>query len=265
MSGHVPTRQRRSALTAQLSVIHALVLREMQLRFGESKLGYLWLVGEPLLLAFGISAVHWVTGHDIGDIPVFLFYALGYSPFFMFRAIVNRNATAVTGSSNLLFHQNIKVNDLTISRTVMEAAACITVVMLIVCFAIFIDGAWPAHPGLFVLGLLLSAIVSHGFSSLLAALVVFYEPLERMIHPLTYLMMPFSGAFLMMSSVTPEYRQILLWNPMVHVHEAIRHAQWGDRLVSYYDISYVLLWALILNLLGIAALRAARPYVTLSH
>jgi capsular polysaccharide transport system permease protein len=238
----------------------------MQLRFGQSKVGYLWLVAEPLMLGFGISLIHWMTDRGLpNNIPVFLFYALGYTPFYMFRSIVTRNAGAIGNSMQLLSHRSIKLHDLTMARTLLEAAACSTVTAILVLGGIIFAGIWPAHPGLFVLSLVLSALLGHGFGTLLASLIVFVEPLERIVHPLTYLMMPFSAAFLMLDNVTPEARARLLYNPLAHVHEALRHAQWGDKIVSYYDIPYVMLWVLILNLLAVAALRAARPHLTMAQ
>ena len=265
MSGHVPQRVRRSALSSQLGVLHALLVREMQQRFGRSRIGYVWLLAEPLLLGFGIAVLHWMTeSHLPNNIPVFLFYALGYMPFYMFRSILTRNAGAIPQSMQLLFHRNIKLHDRTMSRTMLEVVACMAVVALLVGGGIVFLGEWPAYPGLFVLSLLLSALLGHGFGTLLASLITFYEPLERVIHPLTDLMMPFSGAFVMLSSVTPSAREALLWVPLVHVHEAMRYAQWGDRIVAYYNIPYTLLWVLVLNVLAIASLRVARRHLTMS-
>ncbi|MBO1081342.1 ABC transporter permease [Roseomonas haemaphysalidis] len=266
MSDHVPRRARRGALSAQLGVLHALVLREMQLRFGQSKVGYLWLVAEPMMLGFGVSLIHWMTDRGLpNNIPVFLFYALGYAPFYMFRGILTRNAGAITHSMPLLYHRSVKLHDLTMARTLLEAAACSVVIGLLVVGGGLFGGYWPAHPGLFVVSLVFSALIGHGVGTLLAALIVFVEPVERLVHPLTYLMMPFSAAFLMLASVTPATRDALLYNPLANVHEAMRHAQWGDKVVSYFSLPYVMLWILILNVLAMAAMRAARPRLSMAR
>ena len=263
MSGYVPRRRQASALATQLRVIHALVIRDMQLRFGQSRIGYVWLVAEPAIWALGISTVHWLAGHGLQhNIPVFLFYGLGYAPFYMFRGILTRNAGAISNGRSLLYHRAIRLHDLNISRTVLEAAACMPVILMLVVGGIIIGGYWPSDPGLFVFSLVLSALLAHGLGTLLAALIVFYEPLERFVHPFTYLMIPISGAFGMLDSLPESAREVLLWNPLAHVHEAMRYAQWGDLIVAHYDISYVLIWVLSLNFMGMMALRAARPYVT---
>jgi ABC-type polysaccharide/polyol phosphate export permease len=43
---------------------------------------------------------------------------------------------------------------------------------------------------------------------------------------------------------------------MVSLHEAMRDAQFGSRIVSYHDLGYVLWWALGATLVGLAAVRA---------
>jgi capsular polysaccharide transport system permease protein len=266
MSDNIPRRIQKNALEGQLRVIHALVIREMLTRFGASRLGYLWLVGEPAMLAFGVSTIHWASGHSIGNnIPPFLFYGLGYAPFFMFRSIFTRNASAVVASRSLLFHRSIALHDICISRSLVEFVAIVPIVAIFVVIGLFYMEVWPSNLGVMMLALCLSAVLSHGFGCLIGALVVFYEPLERITHPLTYLMMPLSGAFFMVESMPPELQSAFLWVPLVHVHEMFRDGMWGGKIISHYSISYVLLWILAVNLLGMAALRVSRQKVSLSH
>jgi capsular polysaccharide transport system permease protein len=57
----------------------------------------------------------------------------------------------------------------------------------------------------------------------------------------------------------PAFREILLWNPQTHLHEMIRYGFFGDALPSYFSIAYLCFWIGLLNLVGLAALRAVRP------
>jgi len=58
-----------------------------------------------------------------------------------------------------------------------------------------------------------------------------------------------------------DLQRIALWIPTVHCFELVREGQFGSRVPTHYDISYVLAWAAGLNLLGMAALRHARRAV----
>ncbi len=264
MIGDVPRRAESSQVATQIRVIGALFMRELLTRFGTSRIGFIWLLAEPMFLALMISTMHSLSGHGVGNnLPTFLFYAMGYTPFVMFRSIVNRGQNVINANMSLLFHRNITLLDLAIARNLMEAAVCSMIITLFVTVAAVFFDEWPHEPALLFCGLMLSALLAHGLSMLLAALTCFYEPIERFTHPLTYLMMPISATFYMLSMLPEESRQLLLINPLVHVHEMNRWAQFGDRIVPYYSIPYVLCWILGLNLLGMAGLRAARSRITM--
>lgn len=266
MSDNVPQRLRDGGFAAQLRVIQALVIRTLLGRFGQSRAGYFWLVGEPVMLAVGVSTIHWFAGHDLpNNIPVFLFYGLGYAAFFMFRSVISRCAGAISGNINLLYHRSISLHDLILARTVVEFVAVVPVILIFMLGGMLYADVWPANPGLFALSLVLSALLGHGGGALLAALIVLYEPLERLVHPMTYLMMPLSAAFVLVDSMPPGAQEVILKNPLAHINEAIRYAQWGDKIVAHFDLSFVTLWVLILNFLGLAALRAVRSRISIAH
>lgn len=252
-------------MAAQVRVISALFMRELLTRFGRSRIGYIWLIGEPMLLALMISTLHWASGsHLPNDLPTFLFYGMGYVPFFMFRSITARGAGVINANMSLLFHRSISLLDLMIARNLMEMMVCTTIVLLFILGGFLTIGEVPSDPALLILGLLLSALLGHGLAMVLASTQVFLEFVERLVHPFTYLLMPISAPFYMVESMPPEARDVLLWNPLVHVNEMNRWAMFGDRITPHFDLGYVMIWVLGLNLLGLAGLRAARPRLSIS-
>ncbi|WP_367614510.1 ABC transporter permease [Teichococcus coralli] len=265
MIGDVPRREQTGAVAAQVGVISALFIREMLTRVGRSRLGILWLMAEPIILSSLISLLHWLSGSDLPNgLPVFLFYALGYVPFMMFRSIVNRGAHAIHANISLLHHSRITLLDVMVSRNLMEAMVCSTVIALYMVIATLFMGEPPHQPALFIFGLTLSALLAHGLAMVLASAQVVWEWVEHLVHPFTYLMLPISASFFMLDMMPQETRELLLWNPLVHVHEMNRWAMFGDRVTPYYDVSYVLLWIIMLNLLGMAGLRVARVRLSIS-
>ena len=53
----VPPAQARPpapALLRQLSIVRALMLRELITRYGREGLGFLWVIGEPLVFCLGV-------------------------------------------------------------------------------------------------------------------------------------------------------------------------------------------------------------------
>ncbi|MGG5812506.1 ABC transporter permease [Falsiroseomonas sp. CW058] len=241
-------------------VIHALVLRELQTRFGRSQIGFLWLFVEPLMLASAIGLLHWLADHRKGaGIPVFLFYLIGYTPFFAFRAIISRAPSAFHSNMTLMYHRQVRLFDIVLARHLLEAGAVLTVtVAIVVGTALVMETLPPSLPAL-AGGIVLLVFYAHGLGMLAAAAASVSDVAERMIHPLVYLSLPLSGAFFALHHMPPSFRALVLWNPQANLHEMVRDGMFGDVLPAYYDVPYVLGAVALVNLLGMAALRAVRP------
>lgn len=248
-------------LRIQTRVIHALLMREMQTRFGRNQLGFLWLFLEPLLLAFAIAAIKTVAnmGEQHPGIPPFVFALVGYLPYFTFRAIVARAPGTLRANMTLLYHAQIRLLDVVLARHMLEMAAVMTVMALIVAgVALYADLPANDIPTL-MLALLLLCLYANGLGLLAAAASAASEIAERLIHPLVYLSLPLSGALFSLHNLPPAIREILLWNPQANIHEMVREGFFGHLLPTYYSIGYVAFWVGLFNLLGLAALRAVRP------
>lgn len=245
----------------QMRVVNALLLREMQGRFGRNQLGFLWLFIEPLLLAGAIATVKWVTsaGHRYPGISIFVFALVSYLPYFTFRAIVSRAPGTLRANMTLLYHAQVKLIDVVLARHGLEMAAVIAVMALIVVGVGIWGDAPPSSIPLLLLALVLLILLANGLGLLAAAASAASEVAERLIHPLIYLSLPLSGALFALHSMDPTIREALLWNPQAHIHEMVREGFFGELLPSYFNIGYVLFWVGVLNLLGLAALRAVRP------
>ncbi len=246
----------------QWRVVRALLLREMQTRFGRNQLGFLWLFLEPLMLALAIAFVKSFVlgrGREYPGVSTFVFCLVGYLPYFTFRAIVSRAPGTLRSNMSLLYHSHIKLIDVVLARHLLEAAAVVTVMTMIV-FGIAIWADLPPNnvPAL-LFGLILLFLYAQGLGLLAAAGSAASEVVERLIHPLVYLSLPLSGALIPLHELPPKLREVLLWNPQAHIHEMVRDGFFGHVLPSYYSPGYLLFAAALVNLLGLAALRAVRP------
>lgn len=255
------TSQTLRGFRLQLRVVEALLLREMKTRFGHNQLGFVWLFLEPLLLATAIALFKWATnvGRTYPGISMFVFALISYLPYFAFRAIVARAPGTLRQNMPLLFHSRIKLLDVVMARHALEMAAVITVMALIAIGVSIWGGAMPANIPTLFLGLVLLFAFSNGLGLIAAAVSAVSPVAERLIHPMVYLSLPLSGALVALHSLDPALRTVLLWNPQAHIHEMIRDGFFGDLLPSYFSVPYILLWAGLFNLIGLAALRAVRP------
>lgn len=247
------------AFRIQCRVIGALLLRELSGRFGRHNFGYLWLFLEPMMLGGAIAVVHHVSGHGLpGGLAVMPFWVIGYIPYYLFRGVVNRGPSAIHGNQSLLYHRRITVFDIIVSRNLLEGAAVFGALSVFLLGFGLVLGDWPKEPGKMVIGMALMFLLSHGLSLLIASGSVYTELFERIVHLMTYLSLPFTGAFFMVFWLPTDLQHIVLWIPTVHCFELIRAGQFGTQVPTHYDLSYVVICIAVLNLLGMAALRRAR-------
>lgn len=251
-----------SCFRIQVRVIGALMLRELGTRFGRDNLGYLWLFLEPMMLGGAIGLLHHISGHGLpGGLDPFVFWVIGYIPFYLFRGIVNRAPTAVTGNQSLLYHRRVTILDIMASRHLLEGAAVgVALAVFLLVFGILFD-LRPPEPGLMVLGMVLMLGLAHGLALLIAAGSIYTELFDRLTHLFTYLFMGLTGAFYMVFWLPTDLQRAALTIPTVHCFELVRHGLYGTLVPTTYDIPYVATWVAMLNLLGMAALRRARRHL----
>ena len=89
------------------------------------------------------------------------------------------------------------------------------------------------------------------------------EVFERVTHLFTYLTMPFMGCFYMAFWLPTDLQRLALLNPTLHFFEMMRYGLYGLRVPTHFDLGYILVWTALVNLLGMAAIRAARRHLVI--
>jgi len=250
----------RDGAAVQARVIGALMMRELHTRFGRRNLGYVWLFLEPLILGLLITLLFRASrGNGQTAIPMFDFFAIGYSLYFIFRSVVSRATGAIRSNTMLLYHRPVTPADFFYARHLLEAAAAVTTMALLTAGAVVVaDSEWPSEPLLMFGAAFLMLWLAHGLGMIFAAAAEEWEVADRLLPPLTYIMMPISGVFFLLAWMPPELQRLLAWNPMVHIFEMLREGQFGARVVTTWDPFYVVAWAMGLHLLGLCAIRIVR-------
>ncbi len=251
----------------QLRVISALILRELHTRFGRHHLGYAWIFLEPMILGGCIAMVHYVSGHGLpGGLNVAAFYIVGYTPYYLFRAILNRAAGSVMANQPLFYHRQVSYLDVMLARNLLDCATVMIAVFIMIIALSNFEAALPHDPLKIVVGIVLMAAFCHGFALLILAATVWgHENVERVVHPFTYLMIPFTGAFFMVWWLPTEMQYYALLNPSVHMFEIIRDGQFGPGVPYHWDLGYMVACTVVLNLLGMLALRAVKGRLASEH
>jgi capsular polysaccharide transport system permease protein len=253
----------QAAAAVQLRVIGAIMMRELHTRFGRNNIGYLWLILEPMMLAAGVTVFHILSNMHLpyGMRPA-PFYSSGYTCFIMFRGCILRSGPVLEANRALLYHRQITIFDLVFARCLLEAAATMfAMVLILAIWAALGVGNLPDRPLLLLLGMGLMFVFSLGPAMLNCAGCEWSQTVDRFVHPALYLMLPISGMFTIFEWIPPSFRSYMLWFPLPHILELVREGQFGNFNSPYVDVPYVLAWSGGLILLGFLALRVIRRHV----
>ena len=244
----------RRSLQIQVRVIWALILREIITRYGRHNIGFLWLFVEPMLFTLGVTALWTVAGlHHGSDLPITAFALTGYSTILLWRNMPNRCVGSVMPNSALMYHRNVRVLDIFLSRIALEAiGATISFVALSAVF-IFLELMEPPEDALQVAqAWLLTAWFGAAFAMLLGAWSEKSEIVEKLWHPAAYLLFPLSGAAYMVDALPREFADAVLWLPMVHGTEMLREGYFGSKITAHYDITYMFTFNMALTLFALS-------------
>lgn len=249
----VPEGSFMRSLAIQRRVMGALLMREVITRFGRDNLGVLWLVGEPMLFTMGVAALWAAAGMNHGTgIPIVAFAITGYSSVLVWRNTVNRCSMAIQANLNLLYHRNVRIIDVMVTRIVLEVAGATG--SFLVLSILFMSIEWLSTP-VDLLQVLFGWLMLVWFGASLAltmgALTSYSHIVERLWHPAAYLLFPLSGAAFMVDWLPPAAQKFVLLLPMVHGVEMVREGFFGNTVRTHYDVAYMATCCLVLTLTGL--------------
>jgi ABC-type polysaccharide/polyol phosphate export permease len=254
-----PARQfpLKASLEIQLRVIRALFMREVLTRYGRHNIGFLWIFVEPMIFTLGIAALWTFVGmHQRSSIPIVAWAVTGYSSVLLWRNMPSRCVRAVEPNQALMYHHNVKVLDVYLARVFLEAAGASLSFVILSMFFITIGRMAPPEDLLEVaMGWALLAWFGMSLAILVGALSEEYDLVEKLWHPITYLMFPLSGAAFNVDALPHAAQKFILVLPMVHGVELLRAGYFGSTFRAHYSIEYMVTVCMVLSLLGVARAR----------
>lgn len=250
----------QKAAVVQARVIGSLVLRETRVRYGRSELGYIWALANPIAwivvisLLFSMRGVSAPHGESMG-----LFVALGVVPFRLYGELANQCGNAINSNQALLNFPIVKELDSIVARAILEFSTFILILTIIISGMILFSGA-PLPSNLLVIGEGLAGIALFGFGvgTINAVMSVKIPSWMNVYKLLSTPLLWISGIFYSLESIPPVFRDVLVWNPIIHGVEYVRLGYFQHYRDTHVSISYLFACGLILTFIGLAAERAIR-------
>ena len=253
-------------LRIQGRVIKALMIRELVTRFGRENIGFLWIMGEPLLFA-GLVGALWSylkgpESHGIGIIP---FVVSGYIPLTFLRHSFGQSAKIFVANSALLYHRQVKVLDFIFVRVSLEAIGAMMAYLFAGIVLLFF-GAFPipADVALLIAGWAIYVLFVLSICLVLAPLSEMSTAVEKLVPVSVYVAIPFSGVFNMASWLPAGVREYLMWSPLVTGMEMMRAGLFGELVVPYYDVPKALIVSFAFIFAGLVLCRRVRRTLAVS-
>lgn len=234
--------------------IRALFLRELQTRFGQYRLGYLWILIEPLF-TIGLLMVLFGTimQRTLPNISYMVFLLNGIVAFRMFRSGLTQALGAAQANKGLFSYRPVKPIDALIARNLLEFFLSFTAYIFfsVIFLWIGLDISFEAIPTLLGYWALLFLFM---FSCSLIFMVLgdLSKELNKVISVVFFILYFLSAVIYSIHIVPAQYREYFLYNPLIHIFEPMRHAVApAYPLVEGISLSYVLSWIGLSLLFGL--------------
>ncbi|MBE7730086.1 capsule biosynthesis protein [Komagataeibacter sp. FXV3] len=244
-------------------VIYALMMREIHTRYGRENIGFLWVLGEPILFCAGV-AILWTAirpSHEYG-LPMTPIVITGYVPLTMWRHCLSQSVKAFEANGSLLFHQQVTPVTIILARAGLEIIGTIMAGILVTCGAIFLGYMNPPqYYGILYLGIFFHMIFCISVAMIFSSLSEISELIEKFMGVFSYLSLPFTGAFTMVNWLPAKYRWYMMLSPSVDNIEMIREGEFGLNAHAHYDILYTILINLLLFIVGLKLTLSVRKYI----
>lgn len=241
----------------------ALMMRETMTRYGREGLGFLWLVGEPLVFCAGVITMWSILkpAYEHG-IRVGAFVMTGYMCLVLMRHTISYSLNAVQANIGLLYHRRVTIIHIMASRMLLELCGS-TLAFVVVYSALYAFG-WVSIPhdmGLVYLGWLSLFWFSCGLGLTLSALSSEFELVERIVGVFMYLLIPLSGVFMMVDWIPAGYRDLYLLVPIPHSVEMVRAGVFGEFVTTHFTVWYPWAWGAALVAIGLLLFARARKHI----
>lgn len=249
--------KKRSGIKVMLAAWHALLMRELQTRFGDYRLGYLWAPLEVLLqmllllIVFGAVMQRVLPGMNYT-----LFLVTGMVPFFMFQHIATRSLGAVEANQGLLMYRSVRHIDIIVARSFLELVIYFfTFILLLAGFTFFGIAFDINNLHIVLIGWLGMFFFSLGLALILMIVGYYGGEIRKVISILFTILYFVSGVVYSVHIVPEPYLSYLMYNPFIHNLEMMRHALAPNYPIHHISMGYFWGWVVCVMFLGLALYR----------
>ena len=225
----------------QRSAIRGLVFKEFKIKQGVGRLGLFWVLAEPVVGMMVISLLWLIIGREkIDGVHVMLFIGSGFAMFNMIRSGIGSIPNAILANAALLNYPQVKPIDTLIARFILEMWLQLIAICLMFFWIFWLLDVRPvfSDPLLALAAIGTAMVLSAGIALPLAVYGTFYVSITKAVSILSAPLMLMSAVIYSINDLPSKAKQVLSWNPIVHVIEAFRAGLLGTKVFQGHNLGY---------------------------
>ncbi|MGF1454480.1 MAG: ABC transporter permease [Alphaproteobacteria bacterium] len=240
-----------NAAAVQGRVVHALILREISARFGQTYFGYIWALFNPAAGIIVLTLIFSVAERfSPPDIPLLMFVVTGYLTWQCFQNAYDKTQSATGASQALLHFPHVTGLDLVVARAMLEIMTYTAILGIFTAVGLLLtDNAWPDRPRLALVAFWYAGLGGTVLGAFVGALSPVMRSLNNFVSPVLRFGFFTSGIFFTATQLPSWVLPYLSWNPMFHVIERVRETWFAGYISPIAEEAFVLR----LLLFGLAA------------
>jgi capsular polysaccharide transport system permease protein len=248
-------------LNRQSRTILALALRDIRSRHGESRISMFWMLMEPFLHIGVLAVVFQFTMH--GSPPLgtsfFLFYFTGVMPYLLLSHLIMNLGSAVKSQRYLMQIPFVTPMEILIAKGLVEAFSTSIIFVIFIClFFVFGVDATPANMLSIFYAFLMTFMLGFGLGTICASLVEFGAGTEAVVAVLLRFVYFTSGIFYVPATIPVSARDILVWNPFLHIIDSMRIGFFKFYDPPWLDLRYPAFFAVLSLVAGLSSVTLMR-------
>ncbi|WP_049764303.1 ABC transporter permease [Polaromonas sp. JS666] len=224
---------------------HALFIREILSRLLTQRAAWFWLLVDPLAhVVFAMVLFSTIRERNVSGVEFALFLAIGVMGFKQFTGTALRSAQAVSANTALLAYRQVLPVDTVLVRAVVEGLLLAFVTFVLLTGAsLFGFHVLPDDPLKLIEAYGMLWLMGAGLGLILSVVNTLSPEVGKVVGlaftPLYFL----SGVLFSPVNIPPKFREVLLYNPIVHGLELARSAFFpGYHLVEGVSAGYLAWW-----------------------
>lgn len=224
----------------QLSVIGALLMRDIRTRFGRSHIAYLFALVMPVGHVV-VTTTIWLAIQKpvpVGD-SALIFFSVTMVPFIVWSYPQRQIALAILVNRPLMYFPRVKIPDIMLARSILEmVTAFVAVCCVLVILAAAGETLEPKDPFMLLSAILIALYFGVAMGMFNALIVGIWPGWTLGTALLSMIGWASCGSIFMIEAVPSPYREWLAANPLLQCVEWARVAYYWDYTSSVLDRWY---------------------------